>query len=209
MWIADVVPEEGISSSQYGNPIRDRVVQTFTDLTEANAHVASLPVGATCHIEGSGYCYRKDGSGQWRPLFTYASEANVAALQGIGFDGLYTCVSTTIPAGFRAVHLVWDETIYAGEVDYHIEMQIVVAGLVTHISRHSRIMDQARYLNGSYYNPPTYFTHSMACYRALDPNVATVVQGLLHNMPQMSPYSGGVTHHNDARYSHMSILATP
>lgn len=57
-WVADVAPKMVISSSQYGNPIRDRVVHQFSSVAERDA-TATPKVGMLC------YCYTE------RTLYLY------------------------------------------------------------------------------------------------------------------------------------------
>src|SRR4051794_34988387 len=66
MWIADVVPEEVISSSAWGNPIRDRVWQTFANRAERNAHGSDGMMGI-CLDDRSTWEYR---AGAWYPHIT-------------------------------------------------------------------------------------------------------------------------------------------
>ena len=74
-WIADVVPEEVISSSIWGNEIRNRVWQTFANRTERNAH-AQDGMMCICLDDRSTWEYRA-GIGwfpfitQWRPWTIY------------------------------------------------------------------------------------------------------------------------------------------
>lgn len=66
-WVADVEPNTTISSSQYGNAIRDRVVHQFANVAERNAQ--AIPVdGMFCYTaaERTVWCYVAAGGWGWR-----------------------------------------------------------------------------------------------------------------------------------------------
>jgi hypothetical protein len=108
MWIADVAPYATIQSL-WGNNVRDRVVQTFTDPSEANAHVASLPEGATCVIASSGLEYVKR-SGVWKLRNTALA---IGSIQDGGFTNLGMWSATlNAPSGYVYASLHYSVNLY-------------------------------------------------------------------------------------------------
>lgn len=61
-WINDVVPNEAISSSQYGNAIRDKVIHQFDSVAQRNAQAVPQR-GMHCWCIAEATEYRHDGTG--------------------------------------------------------------------------------------------------------------------------------------------------
>ena len=104
MWIADVVTLQTVSSVDHNNR-RDRLVQTFDSMAEANAHVATLPDGALCAIAPSEAIYVRRG-GAWHLLVPTLVKGSV---HGAGFDVAATLGSATltVPAGYAMCALTY------------------------------------------------------------------------------------------------------
>lgn len=98
-WIADVITRTTIQST-WGNAVRDRIVQTFANAAEANAHL-SLPDGALMTLPTvDRHVYRKQ-SGAWFPATPGPCAGAIATLFPAG--GLTTSWwygRVDVPAGF-------------------------------------------------------------------------------------------------------------
>lgn len=99
-WLTDVAPYSVIQSS-WGNSVRDRIVQTFADWNEANAHIGQLPENSIAAI--GAYYYRKL-SGAWRPLLPAHAYGQVFSANLISNPS--TIASLMTPVGY-SVALLW------------------------------------------------------------------------------------------------------
>lgn len=99
MWIDDVVTHTTIRSV-WGNQVRDRLVQTFADMGEANTRLAALPTGSVCHLDSTGLLYHKFAN-SWRPMLPATVDGAVAG-GGLYLTGQQSgnILTYTIPAGY-------------------------------------------------------------------------------------------------------------
>lgn len=101
MWIDDVVSLATIQSV-WGNNVRNRLVQTFANMAEANTRLAALPTGAVCHLDDTGLMYHKYG-GIWRAVFPTMVAGAIGTGQGFFITGGDTqnIFTINLPAGYR------------------------------------------------------------------------------------------------------------
>ena len=100
-WIADVAPYTTILS-QWGNNIRNRIVQTFDSQSEMNAHAASLPDGSLATLPGDYALYCKRGT--FKPTTARGVYGTpVAGVASADIQGQEVKVNSfVIPAGYRS-----------------------------------------------------------------------------------------------------------
>ena len=94
-WLTDVAPYTVIQSA-WGNSVRDRIVQTFTDMNEANAHLAALPDGALVNIGTTLYIKR---GGAWKLLLPTVIAGTVFGATSPGQTNALVA-QITVPAGY-------------------------------------------------------------------------------------------------------------
>jgi hypothetical protein len=100
-WISDVVPYSTILST-WGNSIRDRIVQTFSDGNEMAAHAGSLPDGSLATLPNDYQLYTKRGT--FKPQIPQRFKGSPASgTAGANTQGQQFLANTVlIPAGFRS-----------------------------------------------------------------------------------------------------------
>lgn len=103
MWIDDVVTLTTIAST-WGNNIRNRIVQTFDTISEANTRLAALPDGARCYVAATALEYVKR-SGAWRLAVPIVVKGNVAGNPAIGNAAAFQSAALTVPAGYAVAAL--------------------------------------------------------------------------------------------------------
>lgn len=125
VWIDDVVAHTTIRSV-WGNQVRDRVVQTFGTLAEAQTHLAALPQGSVIHTDDSGLLYHKF-AGAWKPVFPAVVEGTPVNTNGYYLTAGVTATifNAAIPAGYRYVMLsAFAQIDSPGGLDYNAEARL-------------------------------------------------------------------------------------
>lgn len=102
-WLADVVPYTPIQSV-WGNGVRNRIVQTFTDAAERNTHTAALPDGALAFTADTGTLWLKR-AGAWVPTQPVRVPGTVKTVVAPG--GPNEAATLTTPAGYASGVLWW------------------------------------------------------------------------------------------------------
>jgi hypothetical protein len=97
-WLTDVATGQQILST-WGNNIRNRIVQTFTDMSEANAYLGTVPNGSVCNLDSGGPTYRKFG-GAWTPIMPKLIPAAASGGAYLTPGQSAVIFSNTIPPGY-------------------------------------------------------------------------------------------------------------
>ena len=134
MWLDDVLPQATIRSV-WGNSVRDRIVQTFDTMAEANSHLSVLPDGATCYVAATQDTYVRR-AGVWRALSAKLVSGVTAADISASVGTTVNLVTLSVPAGYRQALFVW--RIYATPVqadwDYAFIANLYVDGGATNVA---------------------------------------------------------------------------
>lgn len=124
-WIADVITHTTILST-WGNSIRDRVVQTFDSLAEANTHL-SVPDGALMRVPTvDRHLYQKQ-SGAWVPATPaplFGALANLFPAPGITPGTTAQLAAMTVPAGYQCVAVWYEVYLAAGDTVSPLRAQL-------------------------------------------------------------------------------------
>jgi hypothetical protein len=96
-WLDDVVTRTTIRSV-WGNTVRDRGHHIFDTPSEANAHVANLPDGATCYVTSTGLEYVRR-AGVWRLRLPTLIKGVVTGWR-LNYSAPMQTGVLTVPAGY-------------------------------------------------------------------------------------------------------------
>lgn len=126
-WLTDVATGQQILSS-WGNSIRNRIVQTFTDVSEMNSKIGVVPNGSIANLDAGGPTYRLYG-GTWvpmQPLVVRAAGSGGAYLTNGQAAAIF---SATIPPGYvMATHFVSLSINWIGAQGGYFQLRIYHGG---------------------------------------------------------------------------------
>lgn len=214
MYIPDVHVKDQLSSSQWGNLIRDRTIQTFDSLAEANIHLPTLPEGAIAHFTDIGNMYHKV-NGQWRPLNPLIVTGTNHADQQVGPPELsggvpFMMVTLAVPPGYRSMFFHWQVTIQPYQLDWGCELEVKMdQGGSLAVTRNGGMIDASRAVG-----IPNYQTLHISGATALNVIGGNQVQCWITNIGGQYAGNGGLygawnVVGNDGRFTHMHATLIP